>query len=148
MPEIPLNSQINSQTNSQIPEEEHHHKELTEEEKIKREEISDCMTMAISIITRGAYLIQLDQIRVIYILDEDIRTRIDSIIIDETEEMIDDINLFLPCDLLDYIDGDKFADFVEDLGYLDVNKAKVYGQQAFDIFSGAITSYAVSTWKY
>lgn len=141
-------------TTPPIPEDELHHGELAElaeladDEKNKREEISDCMTMAISVITRGAYLIQLDQIRVIYILDEMIRNRIDSIIIDEIEEMIDDINLFLPCDFLDYIDGDKFADFVEELGYLDVNKAKDYGRQALDIFSDAITNYVVSTWKY
>jgi hypothetical protein len=41
---------------------------ITEEEKEQTQEIIDCITLAISVLTRASYLIQLDQIRVIYIL--------------------------------------------------------------------------------
>lgn len=126
--------------------------ELTEEEKeakieIEKEEVSDCITLAISVITRASYLIQLDEVRAMFILDEMVRTKMDGLIINEIEETLGDITAFLPCEFFDYLDADKLSDLVEELGGMDVNKAKPYGEQAWDIFSDAIIKYALSTWS-
>ena len=116
---------------------------ITEEEK---EEIIDCITLVISVLTRASYLVQLDQIRVIYILSDDIRTRIDSIMIDEIEEILDDISIIYPCEIFYYVDTDELQELLEELGELDVNKAKIYGEHAWNIFSKIITDYVLSTW--
>jgi hypothetical protein len=119
---------------------------ITEEEKEQTQEIIDCITLAISALTRASYLIQLDQIRVIYILNDDIRTRIDSIIIDEIEEILDDISIISPCEIFYYVDPEELQKLLEELGELDVNKAKIYGEHAWNIFSKLITYYVISTW--
>jgi hypothetical protein len=89
---------------------------ITEEEKEQTQEIIDCITLAISALTRASYLIQLDQIRVIYILNDDIRTRIDSIIIDEIEEILDDISIISPCEIFYYVDPEELQKLLEELG--------------------------------
>lgn len=137
MPDIPL-----------ISNEEILPKELTDEEKKKRDTISDCTTMILSILTRSSYLIQLDQIRLIFILDDRVRTRIDDIIIDETEEILEDIYALSPCEFFDYVDPTELENLLDELGNLDVNKAKQYGEHAWDMFSKIIIDYVVNTWKY
>lgn len=119
---------------------------ITKEEKEQTQEIIDCITLVISILTRASYLTQLDEIRVIYILNDDIRTRIDSIIIDEIEEIIDDISVVSPCEIFYYVDAEELQKLLEELGELDVNKAKTYGEHAWNIFSKLITDYVISTW--
>lgn len=120
---------------------------ITEEEKEQTQEIIDCITLVISALTRASYIVQLDQIRVIYILNDDIRTRIDSIIIDEIEEILDDISIISPCEIFYYVDTEELQKLLEELGELDVNKAKIYGEHAWNIFSKLITDYVISTWN-
>lgn len=119
---------------------------ITEEEKEQFQEIFDCITLVISVLTRASYIVQLDEIRVIYILNDDIRTRIDSIIIDEIEEILDDISILTPCEIFYYVDTEELQKLLEELGGLDVNNAKIYGENTWKIFSKLITDYVISTW--
>lgn len=123
-------------------------KKLTVKEQKRREEISDCTTMAISVITRSSYLIQLDQIRTIFILDDIVRSRIDTIIIEEIEEILEDITVLSTCEIFNLVDSEELGKLLDELGDLNVNKARQYGEQAWDIFSEVITDYIVETWTY
>ena len=130
----------------QQPEQQPKQQVITEEEKEQTQEIIDCITLVISVLTRASYIIQLDQIRVIYILNDDIRTRIDSIIIDEIEEIIDDISIISHCEIFYYVGTEELQKLLEELGGLDVNNAKIYGEHTWNIFSKLITDYVISTW--
>lgn len=121
--------------------------EKLEEQKKKQEDLSDCVTMVLSVLTRSSYLIQLDQIRVIFILDDRVRTRLDSIIIEEIEEILEDITVLSNCELFDYIDSEELGKLLDELGDLDVNKARQYGDGAWNIFSKLITDYVIATWE-
>jgi len=119
------------------------------ERKEKRQEIEDCVTMVISVITRGAYLIQLDQIRAMFIADDKVRTRLDTIIIEEIEEILDDINILVSdCEISNLVEQDELNKLLDDLGGLDVNKAREYGDSAWKLFSKVVTDYVAGTWKY
>jgi len=119
------------------------------ERKERRQEIEDCVTMVISVITRGAYLIQLDQIRAVFITDDRVRTRLDTIIIEEIEEILDDINILVSdCEISNLIDQDELNKLLDDLGGLDVNKTREYGDSAWKLFSKVVTDYIAGTWKY
>lgn len=119
------------------------------ERKEMRQEIEDCVTMVISVITRGAYLIQLDQIRAMFITDDRIRTRLDTIVIEEIEEILDDINIIASdCEISALIDQEDLDKLLDELGGLDVNKAREYGDSTWKLFSKVITDYIIATWKY
>jgi len=118
------------------------------EEKEKRKVIDDCVTMVLSVITRASYLIQLDQIRLIFIEDDRVRKRLDTIIIEEIEEILEDIAVLSDCEILNLVDSEDLENLLDKLGDLDVNKAREYGDSAWDIFSKIITDYIVTTWKY
>ena len=140
-------SDIQQSEQSEQHEQQQPEQVITEEEKEQTQEIIDCITLVISLLTRSSYILQLDQIRVIYILNDDIRTRIDSIIIDEIEEILDDISIVSPCEIFYYVDTEELKNLLEELGELDVNKAKIYGEHAWNIFSKLITDYVISTWE-
>lgn len=123
-------------------------KKLIERKEIIQE-IEDCVTMVISVITRASYLIQLDHSRVIFIEEDRVRTRLDTIIIEEIEEILDDINIIVSdCEISKLIDPDDLDKLLDDLGGLDVNKAREYGDSAWKLFSKVMTDYVVATWKY
>lgn len=119
-----------------------------DEEKKKREKIADCTTMVISVITRASYLIQLDEIRFIFITDDIVRKMLDTIIIKEIEEILEDITVLSDCEIFNLIDSEELWKLLDELGGLDVNKAREYGDKTWDIFSKVITDYIVETWKY
>jgi hypothetical protein len=129
-----------------IPSEGPSFKELLEEKEM-RQNIEDCATMAISIITRSSYLIQLAEIRSIFLIDNRVKTILDTIIIEEIGEVIDGISLLSQCDIFELVDGEDLNKLLEELGYLDVDKAREYGENAWKMFSKVITDYIVGTWK-
>ncbi len=145
MPETPETSTPGT---SAVPTNDQGQTPKTKEEiEEKNQEVSDCITLAISVITRASYLIQLDEVRAMFILDDMVRTKMDGLIINEIEETLGDITALLPCEFFDYLDADKLSELVDELGGMDVNKAKPYGEQAWDIFSDSIIKYALSTWS-
>ena len=117
-------------------------------EKEARQKIDDCATMVVSIITRSAYLIQLAEIRSIFITDEKARTTLDTIIIKEIEEVIDGISLLSECEIFELVDEEDLSKLMYELGYSDVDKAREYGENAWKIFSKVVTDYITGTWKY
>jgi hypothetical protein len=129
-----------------IPSEGPSFKEIVEE-KEARQLIEDCATTAISIITRSAYLIQLAEIRSLFIIDDKIKMALDTIIIEEIEEVIDGISLLSECEIFELVDSEDLNKLLEELGYLDVEKAREYGEDAWKMFSKVVTDYIVGTWK-
>ena len=121
-------------------------KELLEEKEI-RQKIDDCATMTISVITNSAYLIQLAEIRSIFITDDKVRPTLDTIIIEEIQEVIDSISLLSECEIFELVDQEDLNKLLDELGYLDVEKAREYGENAWKLFSKVITDYIVGTWK-
>lgn len=121
-------------------------KELLEE-KDMRQNIEDCATMTLSIITRSSYLIQLAEIRSLFIMDDKIKSALDTIIIKEIEEVIDGISLLSECEIFELVDSEDLNKLLEELGYLDVEKAREYGDSAWKMFSKVVTDYIVGTWK-
>lgn len=129
-----------------IPIEAPSFKELLEEKEI-RQKIDDCATMVVSIITRSSYLIQLAEIRSIFIIDNKVKTTLDTIIIEEIKEIIDGISLLSECEIFELTDEEDLNKLLYELGYLDVEKAREYGDGAWKIFSKVITDYITGTWK-
>lgn len=129
-----------------IPSEGPSFKEVLEE-KDAHQHIEDCATMVVSVITRSAYLIQLAEIRSMFITDDRVRTTLDTIIIDEITEVIDSISLLSECEIFELVDSEELNKLLEELGYLDVEKAREYGDDAWKMFSKVVTDYIVGTWK-